>query len=550
MLVGMRYIHVNGLAAFQHRILQNRSKNITGSLLNKLDAIQSGLVYAKKSNSCILHISNFSAEVGGNDKEENEEELKRLIAVFAKGLVAKHDFTEKIVIILSSNEKCELLRNVIPLTSPCRTINIGYPESHNVKLLWSDDNTYVIAEPYLRKRSVNEILFVKRQFLSFVGHDTKKSKLNIKSILESITSKIDEGNTSKSMAKTSTLIPNIYWEDIGGLSHVRNEIKNSIELPLKYPNFFTSSTTSSRKQCGRSGLLLYGPPGTGKTLVAKAIATEYNLPFLSIKGPELLGTYVGESEANVRKVFAMARQAAKESTSHFSSAILFFDELDSLAPRRSISGDSAGGGVMERVVSTLLSELDDGGLQQPNAELKRKEFIFVVGATNRPDLIDPSLLRPGRFDRLIYLGLAKTDEDRKKILSAQMRRFRFEGDKCATDIVNEIIHYIPESLSGADLSAVASGAMMRSMRRLCSEVEEEVIEKSHISIRDISKLRADIMSNWNDSFFQRREKLTPTVTIEDIKEAAKDVVPSINELEMQRYESIKSQIQGNEINKI
>jgi peroxin-6 len=144
----------------------------------------------------------------------------------------------------------------------------------------------------------------------------------------------------------------------------------TLELPIKHPELFASGLKK------RSGILLYGPPGTGKTLVAKAVATTLSLNFLSVKGPELLNMYVGESEANVRKVFEKARNAHP--------CVVFFDELDSLAPKRGDHGDS--GGVMDRIVSQLLAELD--GMSQSD--------VFVIGATNRPDLLDPALLRPGR----------------------------------------------------------------------------------------------------------------------------------------------------------
>jgi peroxin-6 len=157
----------------------------------------------------------------------------------------------------------------------------------------------------------------------------------------------------------------------------------------------------------RSGILFYGPPGTGKTLLAKAIATEYSLNFFSVKGPELLNMYIGESEANVRRVFQRARDARP--------CVVFFDELDSVAPKRGNQGDS--GGVMDRIVSQLLAELDgmsggdDGG-----------GGVFVIGATNRPDLLDPALLRPGRFDKMLYLGVSDTNDKQQTILEALTRK--------------------------------------------------------------------------------------------------------------------------------
>jgi peroxin-6 len=197
-------------------------------------------------------------------------------------------------------------------------------------------------------------------------------------------------------------IPNVTWDDVGGLAHVKDAITETIQLPLERPELF------ARGMKKRSGILLYGPPGTGKTLLAKAIATEYSLNFFSVKGPELLNMYIGESEANVRRVFQRARDARP--------CVVFFDELDSVAPKRGNQGDS--GGVMDRIVSQLLAELDgmSGGGDDGGAG-----GVFVIGATNRPDLLDPALLRPGRFDKMLYLGVSDTHEKQLKIVEALTR---------------------------------------------------------------------------------------------------------------------------------
>lgn len=196
-------------------------------------------------------------------------------------------------------------------------------------------------------------------------------------------------------------IPNVTWDDVGGLSNVKEAVMETIQLPLERPELFAKGMKK------RSGILFYGPPGTGKTLLAKAIATEYSLNFFSVKGPELLNMYIGESEANVRRVFQRARDARP--------CVVFFDELDSVAPKRGNQGDS--GGVMDRIVSQLLAELDgmsggdDGG-----------GGVFVIGATNRPDLLDQALLRPGRFDKMLYLGVSDTHDKQLTIMEALTRK--------------------------------------------------------------------------------------------------------------------------------
>jgi peroxin-6 len=197
-------------------------------------------------------------------------------------------------------------------------------------------------------------------------------------------------------------IPNVTWDDVGGLNYVKEAVKETIQLPLERPELFAKGMKK------RSGILFYGPPGTGKTLLAKAIATEYSLNFFSVKGPELLNMYIGESEANVRRVFQRARDARP--------CVVFFDELDSVAPKRGNQGDS--GGVMDRIVSQLLAELDgmSGGEDTAGG-------VFVIGATNRPDLLDPALLRPGRFDKMLYLGVSDTHDKQLKILEALTRKY-------------------------------------------------------------------------------------------------------------------------------
>lgn len=169
-------------------------------------------------------------------------------------------------------------------------------------------------------------------------------------------------------------IPKVSWDDVGGLVHAKTDILDTIQLPLDHPELFAGGLKK------RSGILLYGPPGTGKTLLAKAVATSCSLNFFSVKGPELLNMYIGESEANVRRVFQRARDAKP--------CVIFFDELDSVAPKRGNTGDS--GGVMDRIVSQLLAELDGMAGGEGTSD------VFVIGATNRPDLLDPALLRPGR----------------------------------------------------------------------------------------------------------------------------------------------------------
>ncbi|GBC14159.1 AAA-domain-containing protein [Rhizophagus irregularis DAOM 181602=DAOM 197198] len=262
-------------------------------------------------------------------------------------------------------------------------------------------------------------------------------------------------------------IPNVTWDDVGGLADVKNDILDTIQLPLEHPELFAIGMKK------RSGILLYGPPGTGKTLLAKAVATSCSLNFFSVKGPELLNMYIGESEANVRRVFQRARDAKP--------CVIFFDELDSVAPKRGEKGDS--GGVMDRIVSQLLAELDGMGQGGGTAD------VFVIGATNRPDLLDPALLRPGRFDKLLYLGVSQDHESQLKIIQALTRKFRLHP---SLDL-GVVAKKCPFNYTGADFYALCSDAMLKAMSRTAEAIETKVAE---INANPSSKFPKPINSQY------------------------------------------------------
>ncbi len=227
--------------------------------------------------------------------------------------------------------------------------------------------------------------------------------------------------------------PNVHWEDIGGLEQVKQELREVVEWPMKYRKLFAHMKVKIPK-----GILLYGPPGTGKTLLAKAVATESEANFISVKGPEFLSKWVGESEKAVREVFRKARQAAP--------AIIFIDEIDAVAP---IRGRDIGSHVTERVVSQLLTEMDG---------LEELHNVTVIAATNRPDILDPALLRPGRFDRLVYVPLP--DKDARK----EIFRIHLRGRPLAEDIDIETLAKKTEGYTGADIEAVCNEATILALR--------------------------------------------------------------------------------------
>jgi transitional endoplasmic reticulum ATPase len=266
--------------------------------------------------------------------------------------------------------------------------------------------------------------------------------------------------TPSAMREVYLETPDVKWSDIGGLEEVKTELREAVEWPLKFPEVYKRLNYKIPK-----GILLYGPPGTGKTLLAKAVATESEANFISVRGPELLSKWVGESERAVREIFRKARQAAP--------CIIFFDEIDALAPIRGYSTDS---GVTERVVSQLLTELD--GIQPLHG-------VVVIASTNRIDMIDPALLRAGRFDKLIYVPMPDK-QARIEILKIHTRGVplcthneAINGLCNESDIVNlEKIAEATEGFSGADLESVVNTAI--------SIVLQEYL-KSHQNEEDYKK---------------------------------------------------------------
>jgi len=285
----------------------------------------------------------------------------------------------------------------------------------------------------------------------------------------------------------------------------KKEVIDCITLPM-------SQTETTGKL--RSGILLFGPPGTGKTLLAKAVATECGVNFISVKGPELLSMYIGESEKNVRAVFQSAVEAQP--------CVLFFDELDSLAPARGRGSDS--GGVMDRIVSQLLTEIDD---------LPAK--VFMIGATNRPDLLDSSLLRPGRLDRMVYLGIA---DNKLPIFEASTRKFKMDRG-----ILEKLVKKCPSNFTGADIAAVCSNAYMLALKEKTITLENYAKELSmplqeFLTAADegdgiiVARLRESVPDVPDDIL---------TVEIEEhhFEKAMAEVNPSVPLHELAKYEKLR-----------
>jgi len=244
-------------------------------------------------------------------------------------------------------------------------------------------------------------------------------------------------------------VPDISWDDIGGLESIKQEMQEAVEWPLKYQGIFTFADAMPPK-----GILLYGPPGTGKTLMAKAAANESEANFISIKGPELLSKWVGESEKGVREIFRKARQAAP--------CIIFFDEIDAIAPKR--GGDFGDSHVTERLISQLLTELDG---------LEILTNVVVIGATNRPDIVDPALLRPGRFDRLLYVPPPDRDS-RVQILKIHIKKKPLDETVDIEKLADQTDGY-----TGADIASLSSAAVMLALREHVSKYKDPKEAEQH-----------------------------------------------------------------------
>jgi transitional endoplasmic reticulum ATPase len=298
-----------------------------------------------------------------------------------------------------------------------------------------------------------------------------------------------KGITPSAMREVFVEVPDVSWDQVGGLDNTKDRLRETIQWPLEYPEVFEQMDMEAAK-----GVLMYGPPGTGKTLLAKAIANEAQSNFISIKGPELLNKYVGESEKGVREVFEKARSNAP--------TVVFFDEIDSIASERGQrTGDS---GVGERVVSQLLTELDG---------LEELEDVVVIATTNRPDLIDTALLRPGRLDRHIHVPVPD-QEAREKIFSVHTRDKPLADDVNLADLAAKTDGYV-----GADIEAVCREASMAASREFINSVSPEEVTDTVGNVR---------------------------VTREHFDEALSEVQPSVDDDTRKRYQEIEQQFDKSE----
>merc|ERR1719198_1772275 len=309
-----------------------------------------------------------------------------------------------------------------------------------------------------------------------------------------------------SLRETTVEVPNITWDDIGGLESVKNELRELVQYPVEHPEKFEKFGMSPSK-----GVLFYGPPGCGKTLMAKAVANECQANFISVKGPELLTMWFGESEANVRDTFAKARQSAP--------CVLFFDELDSIAQQRGgSSGD--GGGAGDRVMNQLLTEMDGVGA---------KKNVFIIGATNRPDIIDTALMRPGRLDQLIYIPMPDY-ESRLSILNSLLRK-----SPVSKDVDLSYLAAQTDKFTGADLTEICQRAAKLAIR--------EDIEL------DMERMRAKAeMGDEMEEEEEEEDGGMPEILPRHFEEAVRNARRSVSDRDLAQYSSFAMTLQQSRAN--
>ena len=346
----------------------------------------------------------------------------------------------------------------------------GLPLSDDVSLDHLADETHGFVGADIESLTKEAAMKALRRYLPEIDLDEEEVP---PSLIDRMIVKRDDFSGALNEVEPSAMrevlveLPKISWDDVGGLNNAKQQVQESVEWPLTSPEKFDRMGVDAPK-----GVLLYGPPGTGKTLMAKAVANETNANFISVRGPQLLSKWVGESEKAIRQTFRKARQV--------SPTIIFFDELDSLAPSR---GQEMGNNVSERVVNQLLTELD--GLEEMGD-------VMVIGATNRPDMIDPALLRSGRFDRLVMIG-QPNQEGREQILDIHT-----QNTPLAPDVSLREIAEITDGYVGSDLEGIAREAAIEALRDddSAEEVEMKHFRRALESVRPT--INDDILAYYEE----------------------------------------------------
>jgi len=361
----------------------------------------------------------------------------------------------------------------------------GMPKAKNVDLDKIADRTYGYVGADLAALARESAMNALRRYLPEI--DLEKP-IPVE-VLEKMEVTMDDFTNAQRGIEPSAMreffveVPRVSWEDVGGLGGVKQQLRESVEWPLSQPEVFKRLGIHAPR-----GILLYGPPGTGKTLLAKAVAHESAANFISIKGPEVMSKWVGESEKAVRELFKKAKQV--------SPSIVFLDELDAIAPRR---GTYSGSHVTESVVNQLLTSIDG---------LESMEGVIIIGATNRPDIIDPSLLRPGRFDRLIITP-APDIEAREEIFKIHTKDMPLASDVSLLDL-----SYQTEGFSGADIEGLCREAAMIALRE---NIKSSKVKKEHFE-RALESVRASLTEELLKYYINVSKDLGSSIAKKDKRE--------------------------------
>ncbi|MFB6120564.1 MAG: CDC48 family AAA ATPase [Halobacteriaceae archaeon] len=365
----------------------------------------------------------------------------------------------------------------------------GMPLAEDVDIDEFAENTHGFVgadiESLAKEGAMNALRRVRPQ-IDLEAESIDADVLDSLQVTESDLKEAMKGIEPSALREVFVEVPDVTWNEVGGLGDTKERLRETIQWPLEYGDVFEAMDLEAAK-----GVLLYGPPGTGKTLLAKAVANESESNFISVKGPELLDKYVGESEKGVREIFSKARENAP--------TVIFFDEIDAIAGER--GGNTSDSGVGERVVSQLLTELDG---------IEELEDVVVVATTNRPDLIDSALLRPGRLDRHIHVPVPD-EEARRAILDVHTRT-----KPIADDVDLDSLARRTDGFVGADLESLVREATMAATREFINSVEPEELGESVGNVR---------------------------VKAEHFEEALDEVGPSVDEDVRQRYEDIEETFQ-------
>ncbi|MCF7872412.1 CDC48 family AAA ATPase [Candidatus Woesearchaeota archaeon] len=463
---------------------------------------------AEKNSPAIIFIDEIDSIA--TKREESKGEVERRVVAQMLALMDGLKSRGKVVVIAATNIPNSLDPALRRPGRFDRELVIGVPQAkgrHNILKIHTrnmplskdvdlkklSEVTHGFVGADLASLAREAAMVVLRRLLPDINVDKEEEQLT-EEFLKKLQIKMDDFQEALKSVRPSALrevlieAPKVRWEDVGGLEDIKQEIKEAVEWPLKHKDAFEKLGVKPPK-----GVLLYGPPGTGKTMIAKAVAKESEANFIAVKGPELLSKWVGESEKAVREVFKKARQAAP--------SIIFFDEIDSIAPRRGGS-QSSDSNVTERIVNQLLTEIDG---------MEEMTDIVIIAATNRPDILDTALLRPGRFDRILLVG-APDKKAREQIFNVHTKGMPLAKDVELKKMVDKTEGYV-----GADIESIVREAAMLALRKdikakeITMENFEEALKKVRASVtKDIEKAYQELDSKFRQASGERFKEERPS----------------------------------------